>query len=174
MSSNGYIHSEEWTRAQDAVARSLGFRVIRSDGAKEGKITHPDTYQLLNFDIDAKGKEVTRGVRPCEKATYDAFIEAVRYRIDHAGAAKLSWDLYMAATGETIDSFNGMPAGGPVEKVKDVRAKLLWNIQDMLPIHRAVLQVAESDGSYTTEIAGVVIAKAGREGGNAASAARVG
>jgi hypothetical protein len=115
--------SEEWTRAEETMALVLGFKVTRLPG--DPKQRQDDAYQLITLDFPKPGEPKIRSVQPTIKATYDAWAEAVRYRIDHDAACKLAWDLYAAATGVTIQSFNGMPAGEPVAHVREERARLL-------------------------------------------------
>ena len=151
------------------MQRVLGFRINILPGAVERKGTpaefkHPDGYQVQHFDLDNKPK----AVRPASKETWDLWCELVRYRIEHDGACKMAWDLYAAATGVTVQSFNGMPAGEPVEHVKAERERLITMVRNMEPIWEAAHQVRESDGSYTTEIAGVVISKAKEVGAGGA------
>ena len=130
MARSDYSRSEEWTRAEETMQRVLGFRINILPGAVERKGTpaefkHPDGYQVQHFDLDNKPK----AVRPASKESWDLWCELVRYRIEHDGACKMAWDLYAAATGVTVESFNGMPPGTPVDHVRDVREDMIKNVR---------------------------------------------
>lgn len=44
--------------------------------------------------------------------------ELIRSRRDHLGACRLAWELYLAGTGQTSETFSGVGRFGPVEEVR--------------------------------------------------------
>lgn len=50
--------------------------------------------------------------------------ECRRLKADHEGACRLAWQLYLAGTGQTNETFRGVRAD-PVEDVRQERERLL-------------------------------------------------
>lgn len=125
MSSGDYTRSAEWLQAEDALAVCLGYKIVMThETFVKGIGTIPEKVQRVRFDFTGE-KPKTIGVGHSDRATWDLWCEAVKMRIDHAGACKLAWELYAAATGVTMKSFNGMPAGEPSAHVRAERERLL-------------------------------------------------
>lgn len=117
--------TEEWAQADSALARVLGFRIIRQPGHE----VSPVTVQFLEWD--AEDKMSITAQQPVSEWQADLWDELVRSRIDGNAACKLAWDLYSAAMGVSIQSFNGMPAGEPAEVIRQERRRLLKIIHDL-------------------------------------------
>lgn len=133
---------DEWIKAEKLLADILGFRVVRIEGATEqrGAIKHPDSYHIER--VNASGRI---NVSPTIESMYVLWQEAIRQRIDGMSACVLAWSLYSAATGITIDSFNGMPPGEPEEHLCRLRNDYLEQEERLISeLDRARSQLAHA------------------------------
>lgn len=139
MSSGDYKRSAEWRQAEVALAVCVGYKIAYTpEVTLKGVGLVPAKYERQRLSWEPKdGKTVPYvvAISMSDKSTWDLWCEAVKLRIDHAGACKLAWDLYAAGTGVTLKSFNGMPSGEPAAHVREERKRLLDAARPRKPIN---------------------------------------
>jgi hypothetical protein len=132
--------------------------IYRDEGTTEDGVAYQNGVHLWWVRF-TNGKK-----RVATETEVELWQDAQRYKADHQKACENYWDLYCAGTGKDIKTFDGVDGLTPEDEIRTYRESLEAKVREMEPVYKAADQIRLSDGTYTTEIAGVIIGKAHPEG----------